>query len=202
VATSFGERIPSFARTRKVIAPEQMGHGHTGDGDRPLSYQQMADDTAALLEQLGVARADVYGRSDGGVVALYLAARHRGACASSSSRERPSTTGIPLGWRLGRGSDAGELARGRPPQEDLPGQPRALADLPAEGAHMDKTGRGCRRRRLLAIKAPAMIVIGDRDMVSLEQAGRMLKALPRSRLCVLPTPITRSCTGGGRGSTP
>jgi pimeloyl-ACP methyl ester carboxylesterase len=76
VATSWGEQIPYFARSRKVIAPEQVGHGHTGDREEPYSYARMADDTATLLGQLGIQNADVYGTSDGGVVGLYLAARH------------------------------------------------------------------------------------------------------------------------------
>jgi len=54
VATSWGEQIPYFARSRKVIAPEQVGHGHTGDREEPYSYARMADDTATLLGQLGI----------------------------------------------------------------------------------------------------------------------------------------------------
>src|ERR687893_647430 len=45
---AMGEVVPSLAETRQVIAFELQGHGHTADIDRPLSYEQMADDTAAL----------------------------------------------------------------------------------------------------------------------------------------------------------
>ncbi|HWE24256.1 MAG TPA: alpha/beta hydrolase, partial [Myxococcales bacterium] len=76
VQTSFGEIIPKLARTHLLIAPEQQGHGHTADIDRPLSFEQMADDTAALLDRLGVRDADVLGFSNGGMVALQLAIRH------------------------------------------------------------------------------------------------------------------------------
>ncbi len=41
---------PALARDRQVIAIELQGHGHTADIDRPLTYEQMADDTAALLK--------------------------------------------------------------------------------------------------------------------------------------------------------
>jgi pimeloyl-ACP methyl ester carboxylesterase len=187
VATSFGERIPTFAKTRKVIAPEQMGHGHTGDGDRPLSYQQMADDTAALLAQLGVERADVYGRSDGGVVALYLASRHpervrklivEGAALDNRDPLRVATwveSQTPATW------PADELWKKISP-DGVAHWPIFLDKV----LTMYKSWPGLSPAEILAIKAPAMIVIGDRDMVSLEQAGRMLKALPGSRLCVLP----------------
>jgi pimeloyl-ACP methyl ester carboxylesterase len=59
-----------------VIASEQQAHGHTADIDRPLSFEQMADDTAVLLEQLGVHNADILGFSSGGMTALQLAIRH------------------------------------------------------------------------------------------------------------------------------
>ena len=68
--------VPGLAASRRVIAVEQQGHGHTADIDRPITYEQMADDTAALLGHLGVDRADVVGYSMGGGVALQLAIRH------------------------------------------------------------------------------------------------------------------------------
>jgi pimeloyl-ACP methyl ester carboxylesterase len=47
-----GPILSGLAGTRRVIAPEQQGHGRTADADRPLAYEQMADDTAALLRHL------------------------------------------------------------------------------------------------------------------------------------------------------
>jgi pimeloyl-ACP methyl ester carboxylesterase len=60
-----GDLVPALARSHQVIAVEFQGHGHTADIDRPFSYQQFADDTAALLEQVGIAPADIYGSTDG-----------------------------------------------------------------------------------------------------------------------------------------
>src|SRR5438128_5779647 len=73
-----GKLVPELARTRQVIAVEFQGHGHTADIDRPFSYEQLADDAAALLRHLGIGNADVYGYSLGGGVALQLALRHPG----------------------------------------------------------------------------------------------------------------------------
>ncbi|MGH7527594.1 MAG: alpha/beta fold hydrolase [Gemmatimonadales bacterium] len=55
---------------------EQQAHGRTADVDRPLTFDQMADDTAELLRQLGIENADFFGYSDGGNVALRVAMRH------------------------------------------------------------------------------------------------------------------------------
>src|SRR5919108_4760680 len=71
-----GQLVPELARSRQVIAVEFQGHGHTADVDRPITYENLADDTAALLRHLGIGNADVYGYSLGGGVALQVAIRH------------------------------------------------------------------------------------------------------------------------------
>src|SRR5262245_51397556 len=71
-----GDLVPALAKSRQVIGVEFQGHGHTADIDRPFSYEQFADDAAALLEHLGIAQADVYGYSLGGAAAVQLGLRH------------------------------------------------------------------------------------------------------------------------------
>jgi pimeloyl-ACP methyl ester carboxylesterase len=68
--------VSAFAGKRTVIVFDQQGHGRTPDTSREMSYEQFADDAAALLRALKVERADVMGYSLGGGVALQLALRH------------------------------------------------------------------------------------------------------------------------------
>ena len=68
--------VTALAQTRPVIAVELEGHGHTPLRDDPLSYEQMADDVAALMAHLGISQADVAGYSLGGGVGLQVAIRH------------------------------------------------------------------------------------------------------------------------------
>lgn len=76
-ATSmFGDNLPALAKVRKVIAVDLQGHGRTADIDRELSVELMADDIAALLKHLNIAKADIMGYSMGGGVALQTAIRH------------------------------------------------------------------------------------------------------------------------------
>jgi pimeloyl-ACP methyl ester carboxylesterase len=72
----FAALVPSLAESRQVIAVELQGHGHTADIDRPISYEALADDIAALIRYLGYDSADVMGYSFGGGVALQTAIRH------------------------------------------------------------------------------------------------------------------------------
>jgi pimeloyl-ACP methyl ester carboxylesterase len=72
----FGAILPQLSDGRRVIAVDLQGHGHTADTDRPLRPELMADDIAALIEHLGLERADVMGYSLGGAVALRTAIQH------------------------------------------------------------------------------------------------------------------------------
>ncbi|HEX2208434.1 MAG TPA: alpha/beta hydrolase [Longimicrobium sp.] len=73
---AFGGNLAELARGRQVIAVHLQGHGRTRDIDRPLRYETMADDVAALIAHLGLEKADVMGYSLGGGVALQAAIRH------------------------------------------------------------------------------------------------------------------------------
>ena len=76
IQTSFGRVLDSFAKNHKVIAVEMQAHGHTADIDRPLSFEQDADDVADLLKQLNINRADIFGFSNGASTTLEIAIRH------------------------------------------------------------------------------------------------------------------------------
>jgi pimeloyl-ACP methyl ester carboxylesterase len=54
----FGEVLELLAEGRQVIAVDLQAHGRTADIDRPLSFESMAGDISALIEHLGLARAD------------------------------------------------------------------------------------------------------------------------------------------------
>lgn len=73
---AMGALVLQLAATRQVIAVELQGHGHTGDIERPLRFELLADDVAALIKQLGFERADIFGYSLGGGVGLQTAIRH------------------------------------------------------------------------------------------------------------------------------
>jgi pimeloyl-ACP methyl ester carboxylesterase len=73
---AFGQNLTELSKTRKVIALHLQGHGHTRNIDRPLRFEWMADDVAALMSWLKIEKADVLGYSLGGGVALQTAIRH------------------------------------------------------------------------------------------------------------------------------
>jgi pimeloyl-ACP methyl ester carboxylesterase len=198
---AMGAIVPGLAETRQVIAVELQGHGHTADVDRPITYEQMADDTAALLGHLGMGQADVFGYSMGGGVALQLAIRHPGlvrklvaASASyTSDGMQPELHGmvpsITLEMFAGSPIEAAYLEVA-PNPEDFPRLVEKLRGL-------DMTPFAWPAEDIRGIKALTLIVIGDSDAIRLEHAVEMfrllgggamddLAGLPNSRLAVLP----------------
>jgi pimeloyl-ACP methyl ester carboxylesterase len=202
IDTSFGKMIPTFARTRQVIAMEQQAHGHTADIDRPFSTEQMADDTAELLRQLKIENADFFGYSLGAGVALYTALRHphlvRKLVMASLAYNREG-----LYPEMFAGED-----KLRP--EDLEGtkwykdyvrvapDPSKWPILVAREQQLTRDFKGLSAEEVRSVRAPTLIIIGDSDIIRPEHAVEMFRllgggvmgdmvGLPRSRLAVLPS---------------
>jgi pimeloyl-ACP methyl ester carboxylesterase len=76
LGSMFGPIIPILAAEHEVILPDLQGHGRTADVDRPMDHRLMADDIAALIDQLGLDKPDVVGYSLGGGVAFFTALKH------------------------------------------------------------------------------------------------------------------------------
>src|SRR6266496_5096148 len=99
---NFGPLLGPLAASRQVIAVELQGHGHTADTGRPMTIEALASDVVALLDHLGIAEADLFGFSLGGLVACAIAlgtpARAGKLILASADPHRPpGRPGPPLG---------------------------------------------------------------------------------------------------------
>ncbi|MFL5827046.1 MAG: alpha/beta fold hydrolase [Thermoleophilaceae bacterium] len=196
-----GPIVPGLAASRQVIAPELQGHGRTADVDRPLTYEQMADDTAALVRHLEIDNADVVGYSMGGAAALQLAIRHpdlvrRLVVASAGFR---SDSMHPEALEMFP-SITPELFAGSPIEEAYlrtAPNPGDFPKLVEKLTQLDTTPFAWSEDDIRAIPAPTLIVLGDSDGVRLEHAVELFKlrgggvmgdlaGMPQSQLAVLP----------------
>lgn len=73
---TYGAPRTAMAKHFKVIAIHARGHGRSKDTPAPWSFEQAADDVAAVLKQLRIPKASVMGYSFGGGIALQFAIRH------------------------------------------------------------------------------------------------------------------------------
>ena len=84
ISGDWSDWVDELSKTRKVIAVEMQGHGRTADIKRDLTYENLADDVAGLLDYLKIPSADVIGYSLGGGVAMQCAIRHPEKCGRLS----------------------------------------------------------------------------------------------------------------------
>jgi pimeloyl-ACP methyl ester carboxylesterase len=190
IETSFGRLLPLLSKDRQVIAFEQQGHGHTADvPDRPFSFRQSADDAAALVRHLKLEKADFFGYSNGGHIALTIALRHpalvRTLVLESMMYSRDGCD--PAFWA---GFEHARLA-------DMPRElqdaylstapnPEELPVFFRKSVERMRGFEGWTDEQIRSINAPALIVLGDRDIVLVEHAARMQRLLPDAQLAVLP----------------
>ena len=202
IDTDFGKLLPELATQRQVIAVEQQAHGHTADIDRPLTYALMADDTAELLQQLKIGRADFLGYSMGGGIALELAMRHPELVGKLvwAGGANFSSDGLYTVIRDGAKDLRPELLTGTPWQStyaEIAPDPTKWSALVFKIRDLDMHFGGWKSAELQAIQAPTLLIIGDSDIVRPEHVVEMFRllgggvpgdvsGLPRSQLAILP----------------
>ena len=193
--------VPTLAETRWVIVPEMQGHGHTADIDRPLGFERMADDVAGLLDHLEIARADVFGYSMGGQIALQVAIRHPERVRKLVVASAPAAS---AGWHPEVIETASnitpELFADTPITEEyerVAPNPEGFPGLVAKLNELVGTAYAWPDEAIRAIAAPTMFVIGDSDGVPPAYAAVLfalrgggvfgdMAGLPNARLAVLP----------------
>jgi pimeloyl-ACP methyl ester carboxylesterase len=198
---TMGSIIPKLARTHRVYAVELQGHGRTTDIDRPITYQNLADDTAAFMDAVGLRKADVFGYSMGAGTGLQLAIRHpakvnklvAASVAYDLEGWQPEFTAmipqmtVEMMLQMPFAKEYPKLAANPSGFPELARKLIALENEPMEWGEQVK-----------AIKVPVLIIAGDADVATLEHQvamfrllgggvmGDMGKPLPASRLAVMP----------------
>jgi pimeloyl-ACP methyl ester carboxylesterase len=188
-----------FAARHQVIGIDQRGHGHSPDGPWQLSYQLMADDTAAVLRKLKVGRVDVIGHSDGGDIALLLARDHPDLV------RRVVISGSNLrGWS----PDVMEAHRKLPAAQIEEKVKHLAASLPpffaTDYGAVSPDGRDhwmvmvtkcywlwgepivIDPAQLRTIQLPVLVIAGDHDFSSLEETTEIFRGLPHGELFLVP----------------
>ena len=202
IGTSFAKLIPGLSRKRQVIGLELQGHGRTADIDRPLTVEALADDVVGALDQLSLERADLFGYSTGGSVALHATVRRPERVRKLVLASVGYTLGgVHPGPMEGMGEMNPEMMFGSPWHDEymeIAPRPEDFATLFAKKAEMDSKIEDFAPETIQSIEAPVLLMIGDSDLITLEHAVEFFRllgggvfgdtpaGLPASRLAVLP----------------
>ncbi len=189
IEVTFSRVLPVFAGRRRVIALEEQGHGRTTDRDAPVAFESSADDVAALLRHLRVDRADVFGFSNGASVALQVAIRHpqlvRKMVFASSITKRAGAQ--PQLWEFMKQADFSNMPQ---PLKDaflrVNPDTRQLKTMHDKDLARMQGFKDVPDDAVRSVRAPTLIVLGDRDIVTPEHALELTRLMSKARLLILP----------------
>jgi pimeloyl-ACP methyl ester carboxylesterase len=187
--TTFGRIIPRLSKNHKVIAVEMQAHGHTADIDRDMTFEQDADDIAALLKHLKIEKADIFGFSNGASTTLQIAIRHpelvnKIIVASTMYKKNGAIPGF-----FDMMKDASFETMPQPYKDAF------LKINPDKDALYRMYERDVTRMRNFTdipddqienINARALIIVGNQDVVTPEHAVDMYRKLKTAQLVMLP----------------
>jgi pimeloyl-ACP methyl ester carboxylesterase len=186
----FALLLPTLAQSHQVIAYERQGHGHTADIDRPMTLSNDADDLAALLRHLKIDKADIFGYSTGGTVALGFALRYpqmvrKLVLLSAIYNEAGYTPEMMAGLRHATAEAMPPIMREM--YEQVAPRPQDWPQLVARSVEAAAAFKGWKPDELRALNIPTLIAVGDGDIVRTEHAVEMFRLIPDARLAILPS---------------
>jgi len=179
-----GFQIDFFSKYYKCIVADSRGHGRSGQGQGRLTYEQMADDWSALLDQLKIDSAYVIGWSDGGILSLLLAIHHPvkvSKLAAMGANLRPDSTAV-YPWAFDMIASMNHyadsmIAKGNKSYDwELM---RKRADLLGNQPHIPVND-------LHKISAPALIMAGDKDVIREEHTVEIYQNILKAHLAIFP----------------
>jgi pimeloyl-ACP methyl ester carboxylesterase len=179
----FAGNLDKLKVNRSVFLPERRGHGHTPDTDRPLTIEEMAADMESFVEKVVGGAADLVGYSAGAAVAIHVAVNRpdlvrrlvaiSGALSADGWIVRPVAGGTP--------PEPLQQAYGQV-SPDGPEHFRVVVDKVAAGADAQRYDLD----RLARLRAPTLVIVGDDDIVDLDHAVAVYRAIPDAALWVVP----------------
>jgi pimeloyl-ACP methyl ester carboxylesterase len=189
IQTSFGRIIPVLSKSHQIIAVELQAHGRTSDRDKELSFEQDADDVAALLKTLNITKADFLGFSNGANTTLQIAIRHPELISkivvASALLKRNGTH--PQFWEF--------MKNGTFEQMPQPYKDAFLKVTPDSTKLFTMFHRSATRminfkdmpdEDIKSIKCPVMLVNGDADVATPDHMREMSKLIQNCKLVVIP----------------
>lgn len=168
-----GSHYPELVKKYKVIAIDSRGQGRSTDTDQPLTYDQMASDVNALLDQLHIDSAFIWGQSDGAILCLLMAMDYPKKVkrvVAYAPNIQPDSTAV-FGWAVTAVHRVISTAKDKK-EVKLYTMMRDYPNIPFS--------------KLKSISAPCLIMGGDRDVIRPEHLVKMFQNIPNSQLCILP----------------
>jgi pimeloyl-ACP methyl ester carboxylesterase len=190
---TLSNQADELSKNYGVILPERRGHGRTSDRDEDITYENMADDTIALMENLGIQRAVLCGHSDGANIAMMIAIKRPELVKSivpiSGNFNTDYTTEEER--TVIRSWTADDLRKFFPEWSELYYRvvPNASEKYPKLAKKILKLWASDWRipvQDLARINCPTLVMSADRDIIPLSHTLKMFQNIKDAKLCIVP----------------
>lgn len=177
--------LPHLTDSYRVLTPDRRGHGRTPDAPGPISYELMAADTVAFIEEEAEHPVHLLGYSDGAVVALLVA-----LARPDLVRDLVFVAGVfhRDGWEPGvlEGAEKPPAAFADAYAAVSPDGRDHFPIVMAKLARMREAGPTLTAVDLKSISCPVLVIVGDDDQIHLEHVVELYRSLPTGELAVIP----------------
>jgi len=187
---AWGFEVPLLAKSHRVIVVDSRGHGRSTRNAQPFSYDLMASDVVALMDYLALPKASIVGWSDGGIVGMVMAIKHR------DRLDRLVTYGASFNHSADKTDPPDDAAKARrakymawaeakyraisPTPDGFADLRKALAAMYAKEPNLDPSD-------LRAVTTPTLIITGEYEQFyTREHFEELSRLIPKSRLVILP----------------
>ncbi|WP_316195541.1 MULTISPECIES: alpha/beta hydrolase [unclassified Bradyrhizobium] len=186
-ADYWGHQVEALAPHHMVVVIDSRGHGRSTRDARAYGYDLMADDVVALMDELKIAKADIVGWSDGGIIGLDLALRHKDRVGKVFAFAANSvTSGVKDGVEKNP-TFAAFIERAGHEYRSNSATPNAYEDFVAQISKMWAEQPNWSDAQLQSITSPVWIVDGDHDeAIKREHTEYLAATIPHAGLLILP----------------
>ena len=186
-ADYWGNQIKALTARRTVIVMDSRGHGRSTRDARAYGYDLMADDVVALMDFLKVPKADVVGWSDGGILGLDLAIRHKDRVGKIFAFAANTVTSGVKDDVEKNPTFAAFIKRAGEEYATHSATPKEYDAFVEQISKMWASEPNWTDAQLQAIAAPVLVVDGDHDeAIKREHTEYIAATVPHAGLLILP----------------
>jgi pimeloyl-ACP methyl ester carboxylesterase len=164
---------PQLLKKYKIIAIDSRAQGNSTDTDTPLTYDLMASDINALLDELKIDSTFIWGHSDGAILGLIMAMKYPKKVEkllAFGANIQPDSTAT-FSWSI---NSSKKIVK-----ESLDAKEKKLNQLMLDYPNIPFSD-------LHQIKIPVLIMASDRDAIRPEHTLKLFQNIPKSQLCIIP----------------
>ena len=184
-ALAWGNQVPAFAAHNRVLLIESRGHGRSSWDGKPITYEAMASDVVGVMDQLGIAKADLVGWSDGAIIALIMGIDHSdhvNKIVSDAANTDPEGVDTSVfdkpPYSLPSDRDEKTYKTLSPTPDRWEAFSSAINTMWADEPHItDRLGK---------ITVPVLVMAGDHDLIFPAHTKMIADSIPGAKLVIVP----------------